>query len=52
MDSDVKWFMIMIMIVVVGMCAAGGLSDYSRHQCKIALAQSNRTVDDIEKICK
>jgi hypothetical protein len=52
MDNEIKWFMIMIMVVVIGMCVAAGIGEYSTHQCKIAFAQSTRPIDEIEKICK
>jgi CHASE1-domain containing sensor protein len=52
MDNDSKWFMIMIMVLFVGMFTAGTVGEYTRHQCKMTLAQSNRTVEEIEKICK
>jgi hypothetical protein len=52
MDSEVKWFMLMIMVTVLCMFTAVGVGEYSKHQCKMAYAQSSRTVDEIEQICK
>jgi hypothetical protein len=52
MNDDFKWFMILIMVLIVGMFSALGVSEYNTLQCKMTLAQSSRTADEIEKICK
>jgi len=49
---DTKWLAIMMVGVMgFGMLAAS-VDTYTRGQCKLAYAQSEKTADEINKICK
>lgn len=47
-----KWLSICIIGVVVGMFAPLAVSEYTKSQCRVAYAQSNRTAQEIAEVCK
>jgi len=51
MDSDMKWFLI-IMIVLIGAPLLGmGYEQHSQNQCRIEAIKAQMPVDDIVKVC-
>ncbi len=49
---EAKWISIAIAAVFVAIAAENAVDRYSESQCKMAYTQSNRSADDIAKICK
>lgn len=49
--DDIKWYFIAIAVIFGGGMAAATVSEYSKSQCKIEYAKSNRTVDEITQVC-
>lgn len=49
---EAKWVVIAFAAITMSMFAGVGTSEYMNHKCRIELAKSNRTVDEIAKICK
>ena len=47
-----KWTTICIIGFVVAMVAPLAISEHSKNQCKIAYAQSSKTVQEIAEVCK
>lgn len=47
-----KWTTICIIGVTVAMFAPLAIDEYSKNQCKIAYAQSSKTVQEIAEVCK
>lgn len=47
-----KWLAICIVGAVFGMFAPLAVSKYAESQCKIAYVQTNKTAEEISKICK
>jgi hypothetical protein len=52
MNTDMKWFAI-VMIFIIGIPMAGlALEKYTVNQCRIAYASTNHTAEEIAKVCK
>lgn len=52
MDSDIKWFMI-VMIAVIGIpLVVMGVGEWHKQDCRIELAKAGKTVEDIRELCK
>jgi hypothetical protein len=52
MNTDMKWYAI-VMIVIIGTPMAGfGLKDYQLGQCRIEAIRANMDVDKIAQVCK
>jgi len=51
MEMELKWFVIMIVGIVVAMSCSLAVNDYNRNNCIAGFAMSDRTADEIEKIC-
>lgn len=49
---EIKWAMIAMAVLFGGLVAAGSIGEYQKGQCKIAYVQSNKTAEEINKICK
>ncbi len=49
---EIKWFAIAVSVIFGGGMAAAGIGEYQKGQCKIAYVQSNKTAEEINKICK
>lgn len=49
---EVKWAMIAMAVIFGGGMAAAGIGEYQKGQCKIAYVQSNKTAEEINRICK
>lgn len=52
MDNDVKWIMIGFALIVSAMFGGAALITYNQSQCRIAYAQSDKTAEEISKVCK
>jgi len=48
---EVKWYMIAVSVMMVASFGALAYSSHEKSQCRIAYAKSNRSVEDIAKIC-
>lgn len=48
---EVKWFAIIMIVLFGGGFAGLGYEAKTRSECRISFAQSNKTVDEIVKIC-
>lgn len=46
-----KWLSICICVVALGMFAPLMIDSYTRNQCKLGYAQSDKTAEEIIKIC-
>lgn len=52
MDSDVKWFVI-LMAVVMGVPLIGlGIERYQLGQCRMEAIRAHMPAEQIEKVCK
>lgn len=49
---DTKWIAIMMVGIIGFGMLAESVSTYTKGQCKLAYAQSEKTADEINKICK
>jgi len=52
MDSDYKWFAIMVSVVFSALAIGMGFDQWQKTDCKVKLGQSNHTVVEINEICK
>ena len=52
MDLDMKWLSIMMIGIMVAGMGGMAMTEYQKSQCKLAYAQSTKTADEINKICK
>lgn len=48
---EMKWLAILVIGVFSGLFTAIAVDKYSENQCKIAYAASNKTAEDIVKLC-
>ena len=48
---EIKWFAIIMVSVFTSMAVSIGIEKYSEGQCKIAYASSNKSAEDIVKLC-
>lgn len=48
---EVKWFAIIMIVLFGGMFAGLGYEAKTKTDCRISFAQSNKTVDEIVKLC-
>jgi len=52
MDTDMKWYAI-VMIVIIGAPLAGmALKEYQNSQCRIEAIRANMEADKIAQVCK
>ena len=52
MGTDMKWYAI-VMIVIIGTPIAGlALKEYQNSQCRIEAIRANMDVDKIAQVCK
>ena len=45
-------YYVMIGVIMLAMYAGMAYDGYSKRQCVVSYAQSNKTVEDIAKLCK
>lgn len=48
---EFKWFAIMMVGIVVAMYGSLAINEHSKRNCIAGFAMSDRTADEIEKIC-
>jgi hypothetical protein len=52
MDTDMKWYAI-VMIVIIGTPMAGlALDQYQKGQCRIEAIRANMPAEQIQKVCE
>jgi hypothetical protein len=52
MNTDMKWYAI-VMIAIIGIPMAGmALDQYQKHQCRIEAIKVNMEAEKISQICK
>jgi predicted Na+-dependent transporter len=52
MDSDMKWFTILIAAFVVLPLLGLGISDWHKQNCRVELAKVGKTTEEIKELCK
>ena len=48
---EMKWLMVAWAVIMTGMFAGLGYEAHTKVECRMAFAQSNKTVDEIVKLC-
>lgn len=52
MNTDMKWYAI-VMIAIIGIPMAGiALNEYQKGQCRIEAIRASMPAEQIEKVCK
>ena len=52
MNTDMKWFVI-LMMTCIGVPMVGlGISEWRKQDCRIELSKAGRSVDEIRELCK
>ena len=52
MDTDMKWYAI-VMIAIIGIPIAGlALNEYQKSQCRIEAIRANMDAEKIAQVCK
>lgn len=49
---EMKWLMIAWATIMIGMFAGSSYEAKTKADCRVAFAQSNKTVEEIKQICK
>lgn len=49
---ETKWLAIMMIGIMVAGFGSAAVESYSSNQCKLAYAQSEKTAEEILKVCK
>lgn len=49
---EMKWLMIAWATIMIGMFADASYEAKTKTDCRVAFAQSNKTVEEIKQICK
>ena len=52
MDTDMKWFVILMIIVFTVPMAGLGIGEWRKQDCRMELAKAGRNVDEIRELCK
>ena len=52
MDTDMKWFMLLIIGMVVVPLIGLGIDEWHSKECRVELAKTGKTVDEIKELCK
>ena len=52
MDSDMKWFVILIIGFIAVPGVGIGISEWHKQSCRVELAKAGRSVDEIRELCK
>ena len=50
--DDLKAYYAMVAVLFIAMYGSIGYHTYSENSCKVELAKANRTVEEINKLCK
>ena len=49
---EIKWVAIAVAVMFGAMFGAAAFESYAKNQCRAAYASSNRTADEIAKVCR
>jgi len=49
---EVKWYMIMVEVVMTAIMVGAGVAEYSKSNCQLELGKAGRSAEDIAKICR
>jgi hypothetical protein len=52
MDSDMKWFIILMASLVVIPLLGLGIDHWHQYECRMELAKIGKTVEEIKELCK
>ena len=52
MDTDMKWFMLLMTGMVVIPLLGLGISDWHKKECRVELSKAGKTVEEIKELCK
>lgn len=52
MDIDLKWYMIGVAVMMLGMFVSLAYSDHVKTECKIEAIKNHMTVADANEMCK
>ncbi len=52
MDSDMKFFLWIIVLIILGPLLGLGISEWQKQDCRIELARIGKTVEEIKEICR
>lgn len=52
MDSEIKWMFCVFIVFIVALTLGDSYSEYARKECVREYASTNRSVEDIEKLCR
>ncbi len=52
MDSDMKWFMILIAAFVIVPSIGLGYSEYHKQDCRVEMARIGKSVEEIKEVCR
>lgn len=52
MDSDFKWYAIVMAVIMTGMFCSVAYSDHASAECKIEAVRNHVSVADAERLCK
>lgn len=52
MDSDVKWFILLMAAFVITPLIGLGVSEWRKQDCRVELAKAGKTVEEIKAICQ
>ena len=52
MDSDMKWFIALIVAFVVIPLVGLSISDWHKQDCRVELAKVGKSTEEIKELCK
>ena len=52
MNTDLKWYAIVMIVVISIPLMAFGLTEYQKGQCRIEAIRANMDTDKIAQVCK
>ena len=52
MDSDMKWYLLLIASFIIVPMIGMGISDWHKQECHIELAKLGKSVEEIKELCK
>jgi hypothetical protein len=52
MDSDMKWFMMLIASFVIIPFIGLGIDEWHKKECRMELSKAGKTVEEIKELCK
>ena len=52
MDNDMKWYALVMIVIITIPMVDMLMSEYQKNQCRVAAIQAAMPADQIERICK